>query len=84
MNIDDTLSVYKKSSNRFNAGTATKADHVLLALWDELKAKALAVRELTSKVEMLEMKDCQAASSPEFKSMMHRMNNKATLDSLAG
>ena len=76
MNIATTLSVYNKADNRFKAGTATKADEVLLALWDELKAKALIVRGQAAEIDMLKMREAGSnCITPELGVVMSRFCN---------
>jgi acyl-CoA reductase-like NAD-dependent aldehyde dehydrogenase len=71
---EQALAVYNKAEERFNKGTATKVDEVLLALWDETKEQAQRLREMTAKIAMLESKDSVTISaSSEYASIMQRI-----------
>jgi uncharacterized hydantoinase/oxoprolinase family protein len=59
---EQALAVYNKAAARFDNGTATKVDEVLLALWDETKEQAQRLREMAAKIAMLESKDILVAT----------------------
>ena len=46
-----------KAEERFNKGTPTKVDEVLLALWEETKDQARIIREMATKLDMMSTKE---------------------------
>jgi C4-type Zn-finger protein len=75
---DTAMAVFTKAEQRFNSGSATKVDEVLLALWEETKEQAQKIRELTMKIAMLETeKSVTVVASSEYALMVQRMTSKA-------
>ena len=72
---NQALTVYLKAEQRFDNGKATKADEVILALWDENKELAKKNREMAQKISMLEMKSHEAVQDlpPEYAALLGRM-----------
>ena len=79
---NQALFVHTKAEQRFNNGTATKVDEVVLALWDENKELSEKIRQLVLKISMLEMKNgATVKASTEYAAILQRMCqvNKAPL-----
>lgn len=54
---NQALTVYLKAEQRFDNGRATKADEVLLSLWDENKELSAKNREMALKISLLELQN---------------------------
>jgi uncharacterized hydantoinase/oxoprolinase family protein len=82
---DTALSVFTKAEHRFNSGSATKVDEVLLALWEETKEQAQKIRELTMKIAMLETeKSVTVRASVEYADLVQRIARKVDNTPVAG
>jgi len=68
------LTAYHKAQARFEKSTETKADLVLLALWDETKNQAERIREMALKISVLEMQVGATVESPEYAAAMRQMS----------
>lgn len=64
---NQALAVYTKAEARWDAGKPTKADEVLLALWDETKEQAKTIREMAQIVSATNEKCAEFARGSNLK-----------------